>query len=221
MSRFRFSIGSLLAALTLLALDLAALVSRSMLGASVAYTVLVVLLALATTLAIVPGSRQRLFCAGFAVFGWCYWFTEFEVPAPSVPQQLWTTGISTGMPRPPDQPSTTSADRRGPGLLTRHLIPWAESLFPNPRVGAQVMAQLTSSGYFPGTIVAADGNQYQVQWVDGTQQRTPASLIWTDPAPTRLSCHSLLGGLFALLGAILATLLGRTPVPCHTTNAAR
>src|SRR5262245_41208380 len=113
MSRFRFSIGSCLAAVTLLALGLAALVSQSMLGASVAYTTFLMLLALATTLAIVPGSRQRLFCAGFAVFGWCYWFTEFEVPPASVPPQLWTTGISSGLPRP-----QTPTDRRGPGLLT-------------------------------------------------------------------------------------------------------
>src|SRR4029453_8426861 len=97
MSRFRFSIGSCLGAITLLALGLAALVSQSAVGASVAYTEFLSLLGLATTLAIVPGSGQRLFCAGFAVFGWLYWFTEFELPRESVPQQLWTTGISTGM----------------------------------------------------------------------------------------------------------------------------
>jgi hypothetical protein len=201
MSRFRFSIGSFLGAITLLALGLAALVSQSSVGASVALTAFLSILGLATTLAIVPGSSRRLFCAGFAVFGWIYWFTEFELPAASVPQQLWTTGISTGLPKP-----EASDDRSGPGLITRELIAFVESkLLRNRRVGAQVMAQLTSSGYFPGTIVAVEDGQYQVQWVDGTTQWTPPNLIWSDPAGTRLACHSLVGGLFALFGGVLAS----------------
>ena len=44
MSRFRFSIGSFLGVVTLLALGLAALVSQSTLGASVAYTTFLSLL---------------------------------------------------------------------------------------------------------------------------------------------------------------------------------
>ena len=220
MSRFRFSIASFLGAISLLALDLAAIVSQSTWGASVAYTVFFSLLGLATTLAVVletrwdravlcPTSRHRLFCAGFAVFGWLYWFTEFKVPTASVPQQLWTTGISTGLPRP-----ESSDDGSGPGLITRQLITFVETkLSPNRRTGAQVMAQLSSSGYFPGTIVATRQGEYEVQWVDGSLQWTPPNLIWSDPAGTRLACHSLIGGLFALLGAVLASLFGGGPTP--------
>jgi hypothetical protein len=208
MSRFRFSIGSVLSVVTLLALGLAALVSQSTLGASVAYTAFLSLLGLATTLATVPGSRHRLFCAGFAVFGWLYWFTEFKLPTNSVPQQLWTTGTSTGAPRP--EPSD---DRSGPGLITREIITFVETnLIRKRQVGTQVMAELTSGGYYPATIVAARGGQYQVQWVDGTKQWTPPHLIWSDPADTRLACHSLIGGLFALFGAVLASLFASGPL---------
>jgi hypothetical protein len=106
------------------------------------------------------------------------------------------------MPRP-----ELPVDRSGPGLITRHLIAWVENnLNRNRQVGDLVMAQLTSSGYYPGAIVAARGGEYLVQWVDGTQQWTPPHLIWSDPARTKLACHSLMGGLFALLGAVLASL---------------
>lgn len=216
MSRFRFSIGSFLGVVTLLGLGLAALVSQSSLGASVAYTAFLSLLGLATTLAIVPGSSRRVFCAGFAVFGWLYWFTEFKLPTSSVPQQLWTTGSSVGLPQP-----ETSDDRSGPGLITREIITFLETnLLRNRRVGTHVMAQLTSSGYFPGTIVAVDDGQYQVQWVDGTTQWTPPHLIWSDPAGTRLACHSLVGGLFALFGAVLASCFagGLAPSPSPATK---
>jgi hypothetical protein len=81
-------------------------------------------------------------------------------------------------------------------------------LIRNRQVGAKVMAQLASGNYYPGTIVAVNGGQYQVQWVDGSTQWTPPNLIWSDPAATRLACHALLGGLFALVGAVLATLFG-------------
>jgi hypothetical protein len=216
MSRFRFSIASFLGVVTLLALGLAALVSQSTMGASVAYTAFLSLLGLATTLAIAPGSRHRVFCAGFAVFGWLYWFTEFNLPTATLPQQLWTTGSSVGLPKP-ESPD----DRSGPGLITRELITFVEAnLKRHRRVGAQVMAELTSSGYFPGTIVAVDGSQYQVQWVDGTRQWTPQHLIWSDPAGTRVSCHSLIGGLFALFGAVLASFFAgaRAPVQSPATK---
>jgi hypothetical protein len=216
MSRFRFSIASFLGAITLLALGLAAIVSQSTLGASVAYTVFLSLLGLATTLAIVPGSRHRVFCAGFAIFGLFYWFTEFKLPTNSVPQELWTTGSSSGLPRP-----ESSEDGSGPGLITRRLITFVETkLIRNRQVGAQVMAQLSSGNYYPGTIVAVDGEQYQVQWVDGTLQWTAPQQIWIDPAATRLACHSLMGGLFALFGAVLASLFagGPTPAPSPATK---
>jgi hypothetical protein len=185
-------------------------VSQSTWAASLAFTVFLLLLGVATTLAIVPGNSRRLFCTGFAIFGWLYWFTEFTLPASSVPQQLWTTGSSTGLPRP-ESPSA----RPGPGLITRQLITFIEAnLSSNRRVGAQVMAELSSGGYYPGTIVAARGDQIEVQWVDGSRQWTPPNLIWSDPAGTLLACHSLLGGLFALLGAVLATLFaGRLQPP--------
>ena len=204
MSRFRFSIGSFLGAITLLAVGLAAIVSQSTWAASLSFTVFLLVLGVATTLAVVPGNSRRLFCTGFAIFGWLYWFTEFQVPTSSVPQQLWTTGSSTGLPRP-----ESPGPRPGPGLITRELISLIETnLSSNRTVGAQVMAELTGSGYYPGTIVAVDGGQFEVQWVDGSRQWTPPSLIWSDPAGTRLACHSLLGGLFALLGAVLAMLFG-------------
>ena len=207
MSRFRYSIGSFLCVVTLLALGLAALVSQSTVGVSIAYTVFLSLLGLATTLAFVPASRHRLFCAGFAVFGWFYWFTEFKLPTNSVPQQLWTTGSSSGLPRP-----ESSDDGSGPGLILRELITFVETrLIRKRQVGGQVMAQLSSGNYYPGTIVAVDGEQIQVQWVDGTSQWTAPHQIWIDPAGTRLACHSLMGGLFALFGALLATFFAGVP----------
>jgi hypothetical protein len=209
MSGFRFSIASFLAVVTLCALGLAALVSQSPLASSGVYTCFVALLCVATAGAVLRPFPTRCFWVGFAIFGWTYWFVEFDTTAPANQPTRWPGGITIlgfGYPTGNSTPSR-------PGLITRELIHLIEeNLTPNRQVGAKVMAQWRNGTYYPGTIVAVNGEQYHVQWDDGSApQWTPSSQIAPTTASLLLPGHSLLGGLFALLGGIIVALIFGRP----------
>jgi hypothetical protein len=70
--RLRFSIGSLLAAITSCGVGLAALHSASALWASALFTTIVAVLSAAILGAMASRGRHRLTWSGLAVFGWIY-----------------------------------------------------------------------------------------------------------------------------------------------------
>jgi hypothetical protein len=213
MSRFRFSIATFLTVVTLLALGLSSMASQSRLATSAVFTVFLVLLGVASAGAILATGPKRAFWVGFAVFGWTYWFIEFDTgrgstlgPQPIVSSISFFTGRVGSRP----QSATT-------GLLTSDLMDWVESaISANLRVGAKVTAQWRGSSYYTGTIAQASGGQYLIIWDDGSpQQWTPPSQILPNSPNLRLAGHATFGGLFALLGgALVAALFGeRKPEP--------
>jgi hypothetical protein len=143
---------------------------------------------------------------GFALFGWTYWLIEFDVTEPVSQPTRWLGGITVY------SGNISSAPSR-PGMITRELIHVIEeNLTPNRQVGAKVMAQWRNGSYYPGTIVAINGDQYSVQWDDGSApQWTPSSQITPTSASLLLPGHTLLGGLFALLGGIVVALVFGRP----------
>ena len=91
MNRFRFSLTSFLVVVTLLALGLAAIASQSRLAASAVLTAYVVLNCVALAGAILPQAPNRAFWIGFAIFGWTYWFVEFDTGTPTSGQAVVPT----------------------------------------------------------------------------------------------------------------------------------
>lgn len=206
MSRFRFSIATFLIVVTLLALGLGAMASQSRLATSVAYTAFLVLLGIATGGALLAAGPRRAFWAGFAIFGWMYWFVEFDTGVRNTGPQPVFTAISffSGQLTTRQQPTPRTS------LLTSDLMDWLESVMTaNLRVGAKVTAQWRGGSYYTGTIVQTSGDgQYLIVWDDGSpQQWTPPSQILPNSPSLRLAGHATFGGLFALFGGALVTVL--------------
>jgi len=206
MSRFRFSIATFLTVVTLLALGLAAMASQSRLATSLAYTAFLVLLAVASAGALLAAPPKRAFWIGFAIFGWTYWFVEFDVTQArsSGPQPIVTTiSMFSGQLTTRPQSSAPSS------LLTAELMDWLESVMTaNLSVGSKVTAQWRGGSYYTGTIVQAQNGQYLIVWDDGSpQQWTPPSQILPNSPNLRLAGHATLGGLFALLGGVIVAVL--------------
>ncbi|MDX1947647.1 MAG: hypothetical protein SFU86_19775 [Pirellulaceae bacterium] len=212
MSRFRFSIGAFLLVITLVALAMSAVVSQSRIGGTAATTVFLALICLAVAGAILRPLPARAFWLGFAIFGWAYWFAEFDAGG----GQGGGTSIRWLGPVP-----TAS---RSPVLLTHDLVAWLEAnLTPNRKIGARVMAQWRGGSYYSGTIQEVNGNDYLVKWDDGSApQWTPSAQIATSSPAILPATHSLCGGLFALLGGILvATLFGYVETERLQNSSAR
>ncbi len=210
MSRFRFSIATFLTVVTLLALGLAAMASQSRVATSSAYTAFLVLLGVATAGAILATGPRRAFWLGFAIFGWSYWFVEFDASGQrnqGVPQSMVLT-LSGLTGRSGPQPAMPA-----PGLLTNNLLDWLEaSMSPNFAVGSKVMAKWRGGSYYSGTITQAQNGQYLIVWDDGSpQQWTPPSQIAPNGHNLRLAAHATLGGLFALAGGVLVGVLFSKP----------
>jgi DNA repair Crb2-like protein len=202
MNRLRFSIGSFLAVITLVALGLGAIASQSIVAASLAYTVFISLVCLAAAVAIAPHSPRRAFCAGFAVFGLAYWLVEFQIPDSSTGRLPVATGWAVGPQNRVEQAQLM--------LITREILYLVErNLTPRREVGTPVMAVWANNGrYYPATIVQQGEGQYQIQWVDGgTLQWTPSRQITANSPLPLVAGHALMGGLFALLGGALTLLL--------------
>jgi hypothetical protein len=196
LSRFRFSIAGFFLVLTLVAFGLAATVSQSELAGSAAYTAFVLLVCLSVVGAVLRPLPPRAFWLGFALFGWTYWLVEFETEPPP-PQQMMLTRIFNG--------SIANPSVSGPKLVTRHLLgAMVNNLTPSRAVGTKVIAQWRGGSYYSGTITEADGDQYLIVWDDGSApQWTPTTQILPNSPSVLVAGHSLCGGLFGLLGAIL------------------
>lgn len=215
MNRFRFSLGSFLAVVTLLALGLAAMASQSRLAASVSLTAYVVLLCVAFAGAVLPHSANRPFWIGLAIFGWTYWFLEFDAgnTSPSQSRAPTTSFIAvTGMVVQQPAPGRV-------GLLTQDLIDFLEtSVTPGRSVGSKVMGQWRGGSYYSGTITEVKDGQCLIVWDDGSApQWTPPSGILPHSPSLRVAAHATIGGLFGLLGGVIvAVLFGGKPVSPQT-----
>jgi hypothetical protein len=204
MNRFRFSLGSFLIVVTLLALALAALVSQSRLAASAALTAYLVLLCLALAGALIPHTGNRAFWIGFAIFGWTYWFVEFDTGVNAAGQPRTTMAMAVYTSFIPNQ----SAAPQHMGLLTQDVIEYLEThLTPGREIGAKVMAQWRGGSYYSGTILEANEGQYLIKWDDGSpQQWTPSNQILPHVPSMRVAAHAVMGGLFALIGGVVVAL---------------
>jgi hypothetical protein len=203
MLRFRFTIAGFFLVLTLVGLGLAAMVSQSDLAGHLAYTVFLALLCLSIAGAILRNLPARAFWLGFALFGGAYWLVEFDVEQGS-PQRVLPGGILL---------SSNSSTPNRPRLLSTDLIrAIAASVSPNHSVGSKVVAQWRGGSYYSGTITEVNGGQYLIRWDDGSPaQWTAGSQIKPSSASVLVGGHSLCGGLFALLGAILTAVLFSGP----------
>jgi hypothetical protein len=105
--------------------------------------------------------------------------------------------------------ASTSQPNGHPRLITRHLLTFiAESMTPSRAVGTRVIAQWRGGAYYTGVITEANGEQYLIVWDDGSApQWTPTTQILPSSPSMLVGGHSLCGGLFALLGGILAAVL--------------
>lgn len=203
MNRFRFSLGSFLAVVTLLALGLATMSSQSRLAASAALTAYVIMLCVSLAGAMLPQAANRAFWIGFAIFGWTYWFIEFDTGAASTqPMRVPTTSFIPGVVvQQPPHPNV--------GLLTQDLIDFLEtSVTPGRSVGSKVMGQWRGGSYYSGTISQVQDGQYLIVWDDGSApQWTPPSGILPHSPSLRVAAHATIGGLFALLGGVIVALI--------------
>jgi hypothetical protein len=200
MGRFRFSITTLLVVITLLAAGLAAFVSQSEFGASVAYTGFVALLCLAVAGAVLVKTGGRAFWIGFALFGWFYWGTQYDPD-----RELSTRAFSSfRVWTPVEQPI------RHPPLVTDGFLQFVEQkTTAKLEKGAAVNARWTNGAYYPGAIVQKNGaGQYLIAWSDGsTPLWVAASNIRAGGEHIHATGQSLLGALFALGGGGLAFVL--------------
>ena len=215
MNRFRFSLGSFLAVVTLLALGLATMASQSRLAASAALTAYVIMLCVALAGALLPQAANRAFWIGFAIFGWTYWFVEFDTVQVASGQAMrpTTSFISGIVVQQPARPNV--------GLLTQDLIDFLEtSVTPGRKVGSKVMGQWRGGSYYSGTITEVNDGQYLIVWDDGSApQWTPSSGILPHSPSLRVAAHATIGGLFALIGGVIvAVLFGGKPIPTRSVS---
>jgi hypothetical protein len=216
MNRFRFSLGSFLAVVTLLAVGLSAMASQSRLAASAALTAYVVLICLALAGSVLPHSVNRPFWIGLAIFGWAYWFCEFDTGQTTATQSrvsitsfIPATGVVVQQPAP------------GPvGMLTQDLIDFLETnVTPGRSVGSKVMGQWRGGSYYSGTITEVKDGQYLIVWDDGSApQWTPPSGLLPHSPSLRVAAHATIGGLFALLGGVIVALLFGPKSPPKTKD---
>lgn len=204
MNRFRFSLGTFLVVVTLLAVALAALVSQSRLAASAALTAYLVLLCVALAGAILPQAPNRAFWIGFAIFGWTYWLVEFDTTQVNSGQSRATSiAIYSGLI------VNQSGAQPRVGLITQDLIDYLEThVTPGRSVGSKVMGQWRGGSYYSGTITQVQDGQYLIVWDDGSApQWTPSSGILPHSPSMRVAAHATIGGLFALLGGVIVAIL--------------
>ncbi|ADB18036.1 hypothetical protein Psta_3372 [Pirellula staleyi DSM 6068] len=201
MRGLRFSMSGGLSALTLLSVLLALMVSKSEIAGSVALTVYISVVCLATAGAIATLGNDKLFWLGAAIFGWTYLFTEYEAVS-SFEQMVQSPGVIM-------VPSGTSNLRPVSKMITSSLVELIEQNVIGSRyVGATVMARWRNGSYYSGTIAEIEGSNYLVKWTDGSApQWTPGTQILSNSPGTRSSAHAILGTLFGLFGGMLVTLV--------------
>jgi hypothetical protein len=196
----RFSLRTLLLAMPVVALGISGFVFNLAWATSLIYTFSVVAILLAAIGALFARGDRRLFWAGFAAFGWGYWFFAFEheTPKPTVPTAYSGIPIYTN-----SAPFYAESQGR---FITSVVLDWLTEHMPlSKRKGSRVMAQWGNS-YWPATIIESQGESYLVQWADGS---APSSTTRVVPYPftSRIAGHSLFCLLFALIGGAAAVWL--------------
>jgi hypothetical protein len=101
MKRFRFTIGQAMATVLFVGIGFAAMKNPNILWSSATYTLAILMISVASLVAIARQGRSRLPWAGFALFG------GFALLAGALP------GLNAGVPHVPS-----------PTLLTRHTFIW-------------------------------------------------------------------------------------------------
>jgi hypothetical protein len=187
MFRFQYSMAGLMAAVLLVALACAALLSDSQWVASAAFTAHVALFALAVVGAIARSGDARIFWVGVAVFSWAY------------SQAAWPDAGTVW-----HNPWDSRAAPTHPGLLTDPLLDAVAEIRVPRHVGAKVSAQWSNSAYYAATIVEIKDGMYRVSWDD----RSPDSWVRidqmrVDKRHTHAVGHAVLGTLIALGGGVL------------------
>jgi hypothetical protein len=205
MRTWNFSLASLLAIVTLLCFDLAALVSDSRLATSAAYTAFIALLCFAAAAALAAPATRRAFWIGFAVFGAVYWWAAFDAPQAQSNRNPWMMqwgGIyGFGTSEPPS-----------PTFVTSELLDVVEeNIAPNYAVGSHVFARWQGFGYYWGTILQTDGGQYLIKWDDGSPPTWQAARdISGTSANRRVALQAIVATLWSLGGgSLLAFWLSR------------
>ena len=197
MKHLRFSVTSVLIAVTLLGLAFGALESDSLFVASLVFTLNLGLLCVAAVGALAARGNRRVFWLGFAVFGWVYSLIAFGWLASATrasPAYVW---LGYGY-----QQDGYRSDR--PSLVTNRLLDWYGSLRAPRAVGARVMADWRGAGYWQATIREVKNGRYRVGWDDGSPDE------WVGPNQIQSSGrdvdrvgHSVFSPLIGMLGGIL------------------
>jgi hypothetical protein len=197
MPRFRFSMRNLLLAVFVLGASLAVLQWDSPILASAAFTLFLGLLGLGLTGAFCRRGAARAFWIGFTIFGWIYAEAAIPVAGSASSPGTWFLGF-VSRPYPSSQPAAS------PVLLTELLFDFA-AVNSQLKVGAKVMAQWRSGGYYEATISEIKGGEYLATWTDGSQPSwVLRNQIEITSASGRQAAHSIMAIFLALLGGGLA-----------------
>ena len=197
MKHLRFSVTTVLIAVTLLGLAFGALESDSQLVGSLVFTLNLGLLCVAAVGALAALGNRRVFWLGFAVFGWVYSLIAFGWLASATrayPAYVW---LGSGY----QQDGYRNANST---LVTNRLLDLYASLRTPRSVGSRVMADWRGAGYWQATIREVKDGRYRVGWDDGSPEE------WLGPNQIQASGrdvdrvgHSVFSPLIGLLGGIL------------------
>lgn len=201
MQGLRFSMSGAFAAITLVAVLFGLMVSQSQLSGSVAVTVFVTIVCLATAGTVATSGSDRLFWLGAAIFSWTYLLTEFEGISPMERLQS-----SPGVIMMPSGSSDSPQQSRMVSSLLVELV--EQNMVGSRSIGATVMARWRGGNFYAGTITEIQSGNYLVKWADGSApQWTPGSQILSNSPGARASCHAILGTLFGMFGGLLVSLV--------------
>jgi hypothetical protein len=193
----RFSLRALLLAVPVVALGVSGFIFNLTWATSLIYTLCVAALLLAAVGALFARRERRLFWAGFAAFGWGYWFIAFEHQAPKPTAPMAYSGIPVHT-----NSALIPAESQG-RFITSEVLDWlTQHVTLSKRKGSRVMAQWGNS-YWPATIVENEGESYLVQWADGSSPSSTTSVM-PYSFTSRIAGHSLFCLLFAIMGGAAA-----------------
>jgi hypothetical protein len=185
-----FSLRILLLAVAITALCVSGFVFNVPWVGSLAYTLCMSILLLAALAAFFVQGHRRFFWAGFAAFGWGYWFLGFE-----------TVEI---------EQSRLSATRPVSRFVTSDVIDALERLRGfSRREGSRLLVEWQGA-YWPATVIHAQPDKLLMDWGDGSSRFwADASQILPFSDGSRSAAHSLFCLLFAVAGAFTAVWLVR------------
>jgi hypothetical protein len=190
----------------LLGLGVVCVVTTSPLAASAVYTLNWVLMCLSLVAAVLVRGQQRFFWLGFAVFAWCYWYTDarsdgdYTVRRAPIIGGPWYAAMPE--PTPPPHPAR---------LLSSVFVDFLEArLHTRWSVGDAVRAQYSGGSYYPGVVDDVQNDRYLIRWTDGSSspaQWTLPSQIQPGTSVVRVAATSLVSAVWGLIGGLLAIAL--------------